>query len=321
MTVTVYTSEDTDAPKLFDQVAGTTTNFWKKILVDGYGTKPGAGWSMPFIDGHIAVFQNAEQDAFYRMDGSDAGRYFYLTTFLSMSDAHTGLDGAINNSLNSGRGQRCELGYLSHHANRDFKWLVIADERTVWIYTYGFSSSTNHTYSAFVAQTSMFGSVDGVFGRLPMVKLSYFTSQTAYSGFNGALSHVDFYCAGLWMSGATLLSVYSNNGYMAYPSTDYSFNKNASVDMVTNFTGDIQLTALQARVTHGQYDNFGGLLLRGGYEVLCDLRTVTTELEDESERIKFFTHQGRPFVRLISKGSSGTGYDCAIVVALDDWGL
>jgi len=48
MTVTVYRSTDSGAPFL-NAMQGSFINVLRKCLVDGYGAKSGAGWTMPYI--------------------------------------------------------------------------------------------------------------------------------------------------------------------------------------------------------------------------------------------------------------------------------
>ena len=60
-TPTIYHSGDTGAPVL-NGTAGSLVAVLKACLVDGYGSKAAAGWTMPDINGanEIALFRNAE---------------------------------------------------------------------------------------------------------------------------------------------------------------------------------------------------------------------------------------------------------------------
>lgn len=53
MPVTMYTSEDSGAPELKSGTLGNFTTWFKKILVDGYGSKPPLGWSV--IEGNKKI--------------------------------------------------------------------------------------------------------------------------------------------------------------------------------------------------------------------------------------------------------------------------
>ncbi len=56
----IYRSDDPNAPVLNGSDRTCVVNLLKACLVDGYGDKPGAGWTMPFVsaDGRIAAFRN-----------------------------------------------------------------------------------------------------------------------------------------------------------------------------------------------------------------------------------------------------------------------
>ena len=55
---TIYRWDDAGAPTL-DGLAGSAIAVLQACLVDGYGSKPAAGWTKPFHTGDIAVFQAA----------------------------------------------------------------------------------------------------------------------------------------------------------------------------------------------------------------------------------------------------------------------
>lgn len=69
MTIRLYKSTDGNAPVLCGQRT-SMVNVLRKILVDGYGDKPAAGWTMPFINGTgtRACFRNNGIGFFLQID-------------------------------------------------------------------------------------------------------------------------------------------------------------------------------------------------------------------------------------------------------------
>lgn len=59
--VTIYRSSDAGAPQLGTRKPSEMINILKKCLVDGYGAKVGAGWTIPFVDlaANNIVFRNS----------------------------------------------------------------------------------------------------------------------------------------------------------------------------------------------------------------------------------------------------------------------
>jgi hypothetical protein len=81
---TVYKSTDDNAPVL-NGIAGSLINLLRKVLVDGFGTKAGAGWTLEFLNTAetIAVFRNDSVSGFgryFRVDDT-YGTYAKLTAY------------------------------------------------------------------------------------------------------------------------------------------------------------------------------------------------------------------------------------------------
>jgi len=70
MTVTIYSSEDTDAPTLTGEV-GTLINLLQKCLVDGYGNQSAAGWTSQ-------LHSSGEKAAFQSGDANSSQHWFYI---------------------------------------------------------------------------------------------------------------------------------------------------------------------------------------------------------------------------------------------------
>lgn len=90
MPVTLYRSTDDDAPAL---TKGNLSLILKACLVTGYGSKPGAGWTMPYEDAAaskrvIAPAKSGELDSYLRVhDQSGVSR---VAAYRQMSDIDNG---------------------------------------------------------------------------------------------------------------------------------------------------------------------------------------------------------------------------------------
>lgn len=80
--VTVYRWDDAGAPQLSKGIKPSELiNVLKKCLVDGYGSKQGAGWSVPFMDlaSNQIVFRNSTlqgSGSFVKFWPRSAGTYY-----------------------------------------------------------------------------------------------------------------------------------------------------------------------------------------------------------------------------------------------------
>lgn len=91
---TEYKWDDGNAP-VMSGVAGSIVTLFKKCLVDGYGTKSGAGWTLAFenLEGTKAVFRNNSitgRGVFIRVDDTSATEAVF-TAYELMTDVDTGL--------------------------------------------------------------------------------------------------------------------------------------------------------------------------------------------------------------------------------------
>lgn len=99
MTPIYYSSTDADAPVLSGTV-GALNSLLRAVLVNGYGIKPGAGWTEPFMPaGNIAVFRahtTRAEGQYVRVDNSGSGtggaREALLRVYAEMTDLSTGTE-------------------------------------------------------------------------------------------------------------------------------------------------------------------------------------------------------------------------------------
>jgi hypothetical protein len=131
---TIYRWDDADAPVL-SGTPGSLINLLRKCLVEGYGSKAAAGWSMPFIsvDEITAVFRGNAVASFGRffkfIDDSNGTK---MCGYETMSDIDNGL-GRIPGGNSS---TSYKYIYKSTSADGSMRpWVMIADSCCFYIYT------------------------------------------------------------------------------------------------------------------------------------------------------------------------------------------
>lgn len=131
--VTVYRWDDEDAPRL-DRSPNCVATIFKACLVTGYGSKQGAGWTMPYEDTNAGVKVlrpevGVEQDFYLRLS-NDTGREMTAQVYLNMTDVNTG-------ELKLQCFYPFKYGWGGHTG----KWLLIANGRSFWFLSEQFYSS------------------------------------------------------------------------------------------------------------------------------------------------------------------------------------
>ena len=155
MPLTVYTHFDAGAPTLSGNTAFSKLRaVLKACLVDGYGDKPAAGWTMPHdVSGGFSL-SNGDGVVSFTVRATDQNQ-LDIYVMESITDASTKIPSGVNrrsgvwseleNAGSSVRhylnfGPTWEQGGFNHspHGN---KWTVVADEKTCIAYLYGLNSS------------------------------------------------------------------------------------------------------------------------------------------------------------------------------------
>ena len=162
MTSRIYTYQDVGAESLLLGGPGNDKliNILKACLVDGYGSKPGAGWTLAFDSpgtSKAAFQQGGGSGAFLRISGIDA-RLNEIDPFISMTDIETGEKGKWtkeSSDFTRGLWGRFLNGPGATNAAFLYKWIVIADEKFFTIASMS-DDSINDTY----IQTMSFGDYD-----------------------------------------------------------------------------------------------------------------------------------------------------------------
>jgi len=127
----LYTWEDTDAPVLTPST-GSIVDVLKKVLVDGYGSKSGLGWSVVFEQAEKIVFQNQGTGMFVRFDHSQTNYQVFVKAYESMSDIDTGLNPCPLPENESPQFQVL-LSHSSSSTANTVPWRILGDDKGIWI--------------------------------------------------------------------------------------------------------------------------------------------------------------------------------------------
>lgn len=126
MTAPIYlNSEDDSAPVISPATLGTMVDFFQAVLVDGYGTKAGLGWTMPYKNtaGTIACFKN-DAGWYFQVDNSaldTSYRTFKVHLFESM----------ISETVGFGRVPDEDF-YMTTGWSDGQRWKIIGDSKGFW---------------------------------------------------------------------------------------------------------------------------------------------------------------------------------------------
>lgn len=146
-TVRYYRYDDAGAPTITGQV-GSLTTLLRTVLVGtagiAYGSTPSAGWTEEFIGTgtNTAVFRNNQSEdgcGCYVLvndnaPGAGGAREARINVYATMSNISTGTNGTTTT-------------YFRKSSTADSttrRWLVIADGRTAWVYSFLTGDGTNY---------------------------------------------------------------------------------------------------------------------------------------------------------------------------------
>ncbi len=170
MTAPVYlSSEDDSAPVITPATLGTMVNFFQAVLVDGYGSKAGLGWTMPYKNtaGTIACFKN------------DAGWYFQVDNAANVYTnphvfkAHL-FESMISETTGFGRVPD-EVFYMSAGITGTPRWKIIGDSKGFWfLITRGYTTNNDqYHFSPFYVGEYIPFHQDNVFNQAIMGGYAY----------------------------------------------------------------------------------------------------------------------------------------------------
>lgn len=154
MPVTVYTNTDAGAPAAIVNAGGSLITILDACLVNGYGSKAGAGWTKEFSGTNVAVYkQGAGSNGMcVRVDDAN-GPIARIRGFGVVTDVNTGTGPFPTDSQISGG------GYLFKHNTGagSRNWYVIANEKAFYFWTL-----YDTTTSGASAGLTFFGDIKGL---------------------------------------------------------------------------------------------------------------------------------------------------------------
>src|SRR5690606_28550407 len=173
---TVYYYDDPGAPVLTN-IQDAFYQILMACLVNGYGSKPAAGWSVVHdqwaAHGHASFTNNTESGVLglVRNISTESGSYLYVAE--AMVDYQTAVNArsGMRSNINPATLATASLqGRQRAHGAQWQRWVCIADEQGAWVF---FSSDDNRLFNPWnTKQDSM------MYGRI------YFGAVTSY--FNGS---------------------------------------------------------------------------------------------------------------------------------------
>jgi hypothetical protein len=138
MTIRLYSWDDASAPQMGDTNDGSLLSILRACLVDGYGSRTAAGWTMPYSDlaNKVAVFKPPTSDVYLRLDDNYSYQWAKVRGYHTMSDVDTGTgefprqEDLVSGSYFIAVSKKGGTGTTS---NAD-KWHLLVDDANDWFY-------------------------------------------------------------------------------------------------------------------------------------------------------------------------------------------
>lgn len=124
------TWEDTDAPVLTAS-NGSFTNLLQAVLVDGYGSTPGLGWTEYFSGTSKKVFKNEGTETLVRFDHSQEANRVYVRGYESMTDVDNGVLPCPAIDFNE---NYILLKTAANEPANVVPWRILGDDKGIWIW-------------------------------------------------------------------------------------------------------------------------------------------------------------------------------------------
>lgn len=125
------TWEDADAPGLVAS-NGAFTDLLQAVLVDGYGSKPGLGWTAYFSGTNKKVFKNEGTETLVRFDHSQEANFVYVRGYESMTDIDNGVLPCPGETFT---GNYVMLKSAATEPANVVPWRILGDDKGIWIAT------------------------------------------------------------------------------------------------------------------------------------------------------------------------------------------
>jgi hypothetical protein len=254
MTTRIYRSDDSGAPVLTGQV-GTLITVLTKCLVDGYGSKTAAGWSIALSGTNKVIFQNTT-GKYYRIQDNGLTDANYATVQGNIASicgvtTFTGIDNFLQpyprvisgGDIYSARSYGVTIQKRKMHdvnPSHTSPWIVIADERTCYLITGWTTNNTNATSDLWTTSRGVYG-----FGDIELFNSGDTNSADAFV-MGGSLVSVG------WFSGPI------TTDYREY-SIGYLYNANHMGDRIfLNKSQENGAHSVAGRLYGQMYNRYGG---------------------------------------------------------------
>lgn len=245
MTVRLFRSNESGAPQLSSTTPGDLLTILRACLVEGFGSRTPAGWTMPFSDlpNKKACFKSVSGDTL-RLDDSLDYRWAAVTGFKTMTSLNVGTEEYPNlDQLGAGNHYRVSKRYDS--TGTSGAWMVIASDN--WFYFIGMQNDASFNYpSGFY------------FGEYDCLNPS-FTENYILTGYKSTLASVT--------TTSTYTSLYSSSEWFARRNyqnallpTGLFFQLDLTSYLNPNpFTGSLELTKTPLRDNNSPFVKYGYL--------------------------------------------------------------
>lgn len=130
MTIRLYRADDAGAPVL-SGTAGSLIAVLDACLVNGYGSKPAAGWGKPFSGTHLAAYRAPVGNRLYLQVDDTSAQYPRLRGYEAMTAIDAGSGPFPTDTLLSGGGYAAKSSTASTVAR---PWLLVADAQAFYLY-------------------------------------------------------------------------------------------------------------------------------------------------------------------------------------------
>lgn len=140
-TPTFYHSSDAGAPQITaSTTAGQIVAILDACLVNGYGAKSAAGWTIEFTDTNIRVYRAGVGNRYFlRVDNSTTGSTFRMNAFSSMTSVNVGSESFIPSANEASN-------ICPFSATAPFAWTVAANNKFFYLYIRSVASNFAQLY-------------------------------------------------------------------------------------------------------------------------------------------------------------------------------
>lgn len=138
------TSNDIDAPPL-NPNKGSFISVLQAVLVDGYGSTPGLGWTLEFTGTNTAVFRNQGTRTFVRFDHNTKDNTVYMRAYESMND----VDNGFLTCPYASKSFYLKLANDGASVANLVPWRILGDDKGIWVLLNNYYGNNNSSTSPY----------------------------------------------------------------------------------------------------------------------------------------------------------------------------